>query len=95
MDVHLRQGPSKVEYPQMITHYVARALERARYRVIEDGTFAATVRGLRGVIATGATLEACRRDLAEVVEAWVLIRVARGLAVPVLDGATIRIRRAS
>ena len=79
----------------MITRYVARALERAQYRVLEDGSFAATVRGLRGVIATGATLEACRSDLTEVIEEWVLVRVARGLAVPALDGATIRVRRAS
>ena len=79
----------------MITRYVARALERAQYRLLEDGSFAATVRGLRGVIATGATLEACRSDLTEVIEEWVLVRVARGLAVPALDGATIRVRRAS
>ena len=79
----------------MITRYVARALERAHYRVLDDGTFAATVRGLRGVIATGATLEACRGDLTEVIEEWVLVRVARGLAIPALDGATIKVRRAS
>ena len=79
----------------MITRYVARALDRAQYRLLDDGTFAATVRGLRGVIATGATLEACRGDLAEVIEEWVLVRVARGLAIPALDGATIRVRRAS
>ena len=79
----------------MIIRYVARALERAHYRVLEDGTFVATVRGLRGVIATGATLEACRGDLTEVIEEWVLVRVARGLAIPALDGATIKVRRAS
>ena len=79
----------------MISRYVARALERAQYRVLEDGTFAATVRGLRGVIGTGATLEACRGDLTEVIEEWVLVRVARGLAIPVLDGARIKVRRAS
>ena len=79
----------------MITRYVARALERAHYRLLDDGTFAATVRGLRGVIATGATLEACRSDLTEVIEEWVLVRVARRLAIPALAGATIRVRRAS
>ena len=79
----------------MITRFVARALGRAQYRLVEDGTFAATVRGLRGVIATGTTLETCRRDLAEVIEEWVLVRIARGLTVPALDGATIRVRRAS
>jgi predicted RNase H-like HicB family nuclease len=79
----------------MITQYVTRALERAKYRLIDDGTFAATVPGLRGVVATGDTLEACRRQLAEVVEEWVLVRVARGLPVPTLAGAAVRVRRAS
>ena len=79
----------------MITRYVASALERADYRLLDDGTFAATVRGLRGVIATGATLEACRSDLADVIEEWVLVRVARRLSIPTLNGATIRVRRAS
>ena len=42
----------------MISRYVTKALERAEYRLLEDDTFAATVRGLKGVVATGATLEA-------------------------------------
>jgi predicted RNase H-like HicB family nuclease len=79
----------------MLTHYVNRALERAQYRLVDDDTFTATVQGLRGIVATGPTLEACRRDLAEVVEAWVLVRVARGLSVPALDGVTVKVRRAS
>jgi predicted RNase H-like HicB family nuclease len=79
----------------MMSHYVASALERADYRLLDDGSFVATVRGLRGVIATGATLEACRRELAQVVEEWVLVRVARGLTVPALGGAVVRVRRAS
>lgn len=79
----------------MVSQYVATALERAQYRLLDDGTFAATVRGLRGVIAAGATLEACRRQLAEIVEEWVLVRVARGLTVPALGKAVVRVRRAS
>jgi len=55
--------------------------------MLEDGTFTATVRGLRGVIGTGATLEACRGDLTDVIEEWVLVRVASGLSIPALDGA--------
>jgi predicted RNase H-like HicB family nuclease len=79
----------------MITRYVATALERAQYRLVDDGTFAATVRGLKGVIATGSTLEACRRELAEVLEEWILVRVARGLAIPPLGKAVVKVRRAS
>jgi predicted RNase H-like HicB family nuclease len=79
----------------MISQYVTQALARAQYRLLEDGTFAATVRGLKGVIATGATLEVCRRELAEIIEEWVLVRVARGLPVPALGKAVIKVRRAS
>jgi predicted RNase H-like HicB family nuclease len=78
----------------MITKYLDKALERASYELLEDGSFCATVRGLRGVIALGQSLEECRRELAEVVEEWVLVRVARGLAIPRLGGVTIKVRRA-
>ncbi|MBI2554782.1 MAG: type II toxin-antitoxin system HicB family antitoxin [Candidatus Rokubacteria bacterium] len=66
----------------MIRQYVEEALKRARYDKLEDGIFCAEVP--RGVLATGETLEECRNQLAEVVEEWVLIRVARGLSVPPL-----------
>ena len=79
----------------MITRYVDGVLRRARYRQVDGAVFCATVSGLRGVIATGPSLEACRDDLAEVVEEWVLVRVARGLRVPALDGVTVSVKKAS
>ena len=78
----------------MIRNYLDEALKRARYTQLEDGTYCVEVRGLRGVIATGDTLESCRATLQEVIEEWVLVRVSRGLEVPVLGGARIRIRKA-
>ena len=78
----------------MISKYVAKALERAVYTRIDRGQWSATVRGLRGVIAVGAGVEECRRELAEIVEEWVLVRIARHLPVPRLGGVTIRVRRA-
>ncbi|MEO6710344.1 MAG: type II toxin-antitoxin system HicB family antitoxin [Planctomycetota bacterium] len=78
----------------MITAYIDKALARARYETLEDGSYCATVPGLRGVIALGAGVEECRRSLAEVVEEWILVRVSRGLAIPKLGGVTIRVRRA-
>lgn len=79
----------------MITNYIAAALRRARYQIVDGSQFCATVPGLRGVIATAATIETCRAQLAEVIEAWVLVRVARGLDVPPLGKMTVRVRRAS
>ena len=79
----------------MIGKYIDKALHRARYVRVEGGTYAATVPGLRGVIATGPTLEACRDRLAEVVEEWVLVRVSRGLAVPPIGGVRVEVKKAS
>jgi predicted RNase H-like HicB family nuclease len=78
----------------MIRDYLDAALSRAHYTQLDDGSYAAEVRGLRGVISTGATLEACRKSLEAVVEEWVLVRVAKGLTIPALGAAKIRIRKA-
>ncbi len=78
----------------MIRQYVEAALGRARYDKLEDGTFCAEVPRLRGVIATGQTLEECRNQLADVVEEWVLVRVARGLAVPPLGRIEVKVSKA-
>ena len=51
----------------MIRQYVEQALRRASYDKLEDGTYCAEVPELRGVLATGRTLEECREQLAEVV----------------------------
>lgn len=78
----------------MITKYIEKALQKANYEPLEDGSFCATVPGLRGVIALGRGVEECRHELAEVVEEWVLVRVARGLSVPKLGGVSVRVKRA-
>ena len=78
----------------MIRAYLDEALKRGRYSQLEDGSYCAQVRGLRGVVATGRTLESCRAQLQEVVEEWILVRVARGLDIPPLGGRRIRVRKA-
>lgn len=79
----------------MLIEYLDRALRRAKYELIEDGTFVGTVPGLRGVLANAKTLEECRDELAGVVEGWVLVRVAHGLPIPPLDGVRIVVSKAA
>ena len=78
----------------MIRQYVEEALRGARYDKLEDGTFYGEVPRLRGVLAAAETLEDCRDQLAEVVEEWVLMRVAKGLAVPALGKSGVRVKKA-
>ena len=76
----------------MLLDYIQAALERARYEMIDDAEpYYGEVPGLAGVWATGPTLEACRRNLAEAVEDWLLFSVAKALPIPELGGVSIRI----
>lgn len=79
----------------MIIRYLDTALRRARYSLLDDESFCGTVPGLRGVLAVGKSLEDCRDQLAEVVEEWVLLRIANGLKVPPLGGVKVEIKQAS
>ena len=77
----------------MVSEYVSAALHKARYEILaEDGSYYGEIPGFDGVYANASTLEACREELREVVEEWILFRVSRGLALPVVDGRELTIR---
>jgi predicted RNase H-like HicB family nuclease len=75
----------------MFSEYIQAALAQAKYEPIEKGDYCATVPGLRGVIATGETIEECRRDLIEVLEGWIALRLRLGMAIPPIGGKTIEV----
>ncbi len=69
----------------MIIEYIEAAMAEARYEIIEDEEpYYGEVPSLAGVWATGRTLEECRRNLAEVIDGWILIRLKKGLPIPPL-----------
>lgn len=67
----------------MIPEYINAALEKAKYEIIKDEEpYYGEVLGLKGVWASGKTLEECRRNLAETIEEWLIIRLKKGLSIP-------------
>lgn len=69
----------------MITEYIEAALSRAKYEIIEDEEpYYGEVPELEGVWATGKTLEECRRNLADVIDSWLVLSLKRGLPIPPL-----------
>lgn len=71
----------------MLSEYIHAALETAGYEIIDDPEpYYGHVPVVRGVWATGKTLEACRRELAAAIEDWVFFSVARGFALPSING---------
>lgn len=47
---------------------------------------------LRGVWATGKTLEECRENLKGIIEGWIALRLRLGLAIPPINGYTIALK---
>lgn len=75
----------------MIVEYIEEALRRARYELIDDeDPYYGEIEELKGVWATGKTLEECRNHLKEVVEGWILLSIKRGLPIPRLGEFEIK-----
>ena len=74
----------------MFAEYIAAALERAKYEIIDDPEpYYASVPGLPGVWATGKTFEECRRELISTIEGWIVLGLRMGHPIPSIDGHAI------
>jgi hypothetical protein len=59
----------------VLTDYLRAALREATYEILPNGEgFYGEIPGFQGVYANAATLEACRQELEEILEEWVLPR---------------------
>jgi len=76
----------------MIIEYCQKALERAQYKKLEDGTWFAEIPGFQGVWANGPNVEQCRNELITVLEEWLLLKVRDGDPIPDVAGLKVEIR---
>lgn len=69
-------------------------MRRAKYEILEgDEGFYAEIPGFQGVWANAQTLEACREELAEVLEEWVLFHVADNTPLPKIAGIDLNMKK--
>ncbi|MEK7114034.1 MAG: type II toxin-antitoxin system HicB family antitoxin [Patescibacteria group bacterium] len=67
----------------MIQNFIDTFLSQASYEMIDGGKkFYAEIKPLRGVWATGKTLEECRTNLLSALEGWLIFRLRNRLTVP-------------
>lgn len=59
----------------MLTEFIAKKLERARYKILANGMFFGEISGLNGVWASAKNLELCRKELQEVLEDWLIVKL--------------------
>ena len=78
----------------MLTQYLAPAMTHARYEILpDDGSYYGEIPQCRGVYANTPTIEECRNALAETLEDWLLFRIHRHLAIPVIDGLELTVKK--
>ena len=78
----------------MLSDYMDQAMQHAQYERIEDGTYFATIPGFEGLWADGKTEEACRKELREVLEGWILLGISRHDILPEVDGLKLEVGKA-
>lgn len=76
----------------MLTDYIRAAMRHAKYEILEDGTFFATIPTLQGLWANAKSLEECREELQSTLEDWILVGIRFGDPIPVVDGIDLNLK---
>ena len=79
----------------MFAEYIQAALEKAQYKVIDNGDepYFVDVPELDGVWATGCTVEVARRNFIEALEDWIAAHLLWNLALPQLAVKSFKSQR--
>jgi predicted RNase H-like HicB family nuclease len=78
----------------MLSRYIQAAMNRARYELLEDGTFYGEIPPCPGVYANAKTLEACRAELQEVLEGWIVLGLRLGHEIPPIGRVKLETEKA-
>lgn len=78
----------------MLTAYINAAMHRAHYEILPDGEgYFGQIEGLQGIWANANTLEACREELREVLEEWILLALRMEHSIPAIDGIDLNVKQ--
>ncbi len=77
----------------MILRYIETAIKKAEYKKLEDETWFGEIPELKGVWATGNSIESCREELIEVLEEWLLLKIKDDDPIPTLNGVEVSLKK--
>jgi len=75
----------------MLTQYIQAAMNRACYEILDDHSYYGEIPGFQGVFANHSRLEACRGQLQEVLEDWIVLGIRMGHTLPEVEGIRLEI----
>ena len=73
----------------MLTDYIAAAMRRSEYKMLEDETYWGETPPLQGVWANADSLQVCEEELESVLEDWITIGLGFGDTMPEIDGVKV------
>ena len=73
----------------MLIEYINKAMTKAVYEKLEDGTFSGRIPQCPGIIAFGETLYQCQEELRSTLEGWLIVKIRHGDRLPVIGGINL------
>lgn len=77
----------------MLITFIQAAMEHATYEKTETDTYFGEIPICPGVWSEAKTLEACRRELQEVLEDWLMLKLRDGDELPIVDGIDLNLQK--
>jgi len=68
----------------MLIEYVDKAMDKAVYDKLKDGSFSGKIPECPGVIAFRETLYQCQKELRSSLEGWLIVKIRHGDKLPVI-----------
>ena len=75
----------------MLIEYINKAMSKAVYEKLEDGTYCGKIRDCSGTIAFGNTLYDCQNELKSVLEGWLIVKIRHGDRLPIIAGFDLNV----
>jgi predicted RNase H-like HicB family nuclease len=69
----------------MLIEYVNKAMSKAVYDKLDDGTFTGKIPPCPGVVSFGETLYQCEQELRSSLEGWLIVKIRHGDKLPIID----------
>jgi predicted RNase H-like HicB family nuclease len=73
----------------MLIEYIYKAMSKAIYEKLEDGSYSGKIPQTPGVIAFGETLYQCQEELKSVLEGWLIVKIRHGDKLPIIEGINL------
>lgn len=70
----------------MLIEYIQKAMSKAVYDKLEDGTYCGSIPECLGTIAFGQTLYECQEELRSALEGWLMVKIRHDDLLPVIEG---------